>query len=335
MKKQFLMVALTLFIGIFTQPQSLFAAYPCDFSYPGETGNCEGCGDLSPADCHRDCIPTWSGYNCSQVKKVTPICAINVTYYNNASCSCPINTIKDFIYGGFGGFSCALVCQMNVIYSYNRNYSDTCRCPLNTTKLVVSTTNSSQLDSFKCVSYNPHPLPNPTPQPEPITYCELNKPYSFLIFPKETACTCPADSNLVIPNWPTGTYSFTCVATNVPSPVQYCEMNKSYFYNFSQTPCTCPTDSYKIVLASYGYTGGQSFKCVSNYQPHPSPAVCSYNQYWSGSSCVDYYQPYIPFIQPVIQYPSVYDWQYYGQHDYNYNWPNMNKWGNVDWEYSS
>lgn len=354
MKKQLLIVAFALFLGTFIQPQSLFAYYPCEFSHPGETGNCEGCGDLSPTDCHRNCIQGLYGYDCSQVKKVTPVCAQNTTYYNNTSCSCPTNTMQEFLVGGVGGFSCTPICQMNIVYSYNRNYSDRCRCPVDTTTLGVSTTNSSQLDSFKCVPYNP----NPIPQPEPVTYCELNKPYSFLIFPKETACTCPTNSNLVRPSWPTGTNSFTCVPMNVPAPTQYCEMNKSYFYNFSQTPCTCPTDSYKVVQASYGYTGGQSFTCVSNYQPHPSPApiimqtcwngtiipntsacpskpVCSYNQYWSGYSCVDYYQPYVPVIQPVIQYPSVYDWQYYDQQYYNYNWSDTNSWSNVDWVYSN
>lgn len=322
MKKQLLIVALALFLGTFTQSQSLFAYYPCELSHPGETGNCEGCGDLSPAVCHRDCTPTWSGYSCSQPLNLLPICSLNQEY-------------------SFGVTP----------------YIKQCICP-SSSIMVDSGRQTVGVHRFSCVLNNPntYPTPNPIPQPEPVTYCELNKPYSFLIFPKETACTCPTNSNLVRPSWPTGTNSFTCVPMNVPAPAQYCEMNKSYFYNFSQTPCTCPIDSYKVVQISYGYTGGQSFTCVSNYQPHPSPApiimqtcwnsavipatsaclskpVCSYNQYWSGYSCVDYYQPYVPVIQPVNQYPSVYDWQYYDQQDYNYNWSDTNSWSNVDWVY--
>lgn len=355
MKKQLLIVALGLFLATFTHPQSLFAFYPCEFSHPGETGNCEGCGDLSPTVCHRDCIQGFYGYDCSAVKKVTPVCAINTTYYNNASCSCPTNTSQDFIYGGVGGFSCTPICQMNVIYSYNRNYTDKCSCPLGATTLGVSTTNSSQLDSFKCVPYNPNPSPSPVPDPTPIAYCELNKQYSFRIYPNETACTCPSNSSLVRPNWLTGTNSFTCVPINIPTPIAYCEINKPYFYNFSQTPCTCPTNSYKSIQSGYGYTGCQSFTCVSNYQPHPVPTpiimqtcwdgsvipstssclnkpVCSYNQYWSGYSCIDYYQPYYPVAPEVVQYPS-YDLQYYSQQNYvydTYDWSTNYNWNNID-----
>lgn len=249
MKKQLLVVAFALFLGIFAQPQSLFAYYPCEFKYPGQTGNCEGCGDFLPTDCHRDCTETLYGYNCSQVNKVIPVCALNTTYYNNSSCSCPVNTTQNFLYGGIGSFSCTPICQMNVIYSYSRNYSDRCGCPVNTTTLGVSTTNSPQLDSFKCVQYNYQPQPSPAP-------VIMQTCWNGTIIPNTSSC---------------------------PSkPVQ------------------------------------------------PS---CSYNQYWSGYSCVDYYQQYIPVVQPIIQFPSVYDWQYYNQQDYFYNWFDTNNWSNGDWVY--
>jgi hypothetical protein len=345
MKRHLLIVTFAIFLGIFAQPQTLSAYYPCEFTYPGQTGNCEGCGNLSPTDCHRDCVQGFYGYDCSQVKKITPVCVQNTTYYSTASCSCPAGTTQEFLIGGVGGFSCVSVCQMNFVYSYNRNYSDRCRCPADTMTLGVSTTNSTQLDSFKCVSRDQ----NPVPQPLPITYCELNRQYSFRIYPGETACTCPLNSTLVRPSYLTGTNTFTCVAPVTPAPIELCEINRSYFYNFSQIQCACPTDTYKMTQSSYGATGGNTFMCIYNYRPQPTPVVmqtcwngivipntsscpakpvCSYNQYWNGYSCTDYYQQYYPVIQPAIDYQDMYDDQsyYYDQPSYtSYGWPE------VDW----
>ena len=209
---------------------------------------------------------------------------------------------------------------------------------------------------FQFFCHRIDPSPAPIPQPEPITYCELNKQYSFRIHPNVTACVCPTNSNLVRPNFLVGTNTFTCVPVNIPTPVEYCAINTSHFYNFSQVQCTCPTDSYKFVQNGYGITGGQSFTCRSNYPPHPTPSPvivqtcwdgsvvpvtsncpartsCGYYQYWNGYSCSDYYyQPYSPVISPVIQYPTVYDDKSYnGQTYYQYD---SYDWNNVDWVYS-
>lgn len=340
MKKQLLIVAFALFLGTFTQPQSLFAYYPCEFVYPGETGNCEGCGDLSPTDCHRDCAPTWGGYNCSRKQDNSPeqkcLANYNAVWVNN-TCGCPAGYSKKLNTSSQESFWCVFdsfpVITLNGEYMVTLNKGDvyvekgaTAYSTLEgdiTKFITISGLVNTQIPGIYTVTYSVsnHRRISGVGHATPITrtIAVLNN-----ILPQPTTC----------------------------------EINKLYFYNFSQTPCACPIDSYKVVQTSYGYTGGQSFTCVSNYQPHPSPApiimqtcwngtvipntsacpskpVCSYNQYWSGYSCVDYYQPYIPVIQPVIQYPSVYDWQYYDQQDYNYNWSDTNSWSNVDWVYSN
>lgn len=260
MKKHLIVVVTALFISIFIQPQSLFAYYPCSFAYPGETGNCEGCGELSPTDCHKDCAPTWSGYNCSQM-------------------------------------------------------------------------------------------------PRPVSYCSLYQEYSFAVTPSVQQCVCPTGSSMVDSNAQVvGVHRFRCVIPTPapyptpapqPQPVTSCAVDTTYFFNFSQKQCACPTDSYKVVHTGYGLTGGESFVCKSYYQPLPMPApvvtqtcwngtvipstsscpsapVCLYNQYWSGYECVDYYQSYSPVYQPVSQYSFVYSWQYDTPQNYTYNWSGIN-----------
>ena len=158
--------------------------------------------------------------------------------------------------------------------------------------------------------------PSPTPVPEPVTYCELNKSYSFISSLNQKACTCPSNSTKVRPSYLTGTDSFTCVAQYLPpiikpEPVTYCDIGREY--SFGVTPyikqCVCPTGSYMSEAYSH-MVGVHRFTCIANYVP-PTP-VCDYNQYWNGYSCSYYYQPYTPIYQPyypVIQ-PIMYDdWQ--------------------------
>lgn len=62
-----LIVSFSLLCGLLGTTIPVSALYPCSFTYPGQDGNCEGCQDLIPSECHANCTPTtpyFYGYNC-------------------------------------------------------------------------------------------------------------------------------------------------------------------------------------------------------------------------------------------------------------------------------
>lgn len=312
MEKNLCVVIFAIFLCLFgqiSQTQNLSAYYPCEFLYPGETGNCEGCGNLSPTDCHRDCTPGYCGYNCSQKPTPAPQC-LSLSSWGPVQDECHTYKCSD------GNFyhSSDYCLQVTSNGCYNSDYWDGIQCKR---ILYCSSFNyMNTCNSMPCASGYHHTTPGDnkcvkdyTPDPIPLPLCTVNTFYSATSSQKP--CTCPGGS--VYTPYYTGlghtpSFSFQCVSTYVPpSPTQVmCEIDTEIVFFGYGNRCACPYPSTEVSTSgSYGY----HFKCVSQQQP---PTYC-----WDGSvgygstSCPQYKYcsrdytkhslSYSCYTQPVMQ----------------------------------